>query len=89
MLAEEQAAIAYEEATDGCRRSVLGTRDSAPQWQRVKPDPELHPLSELDYEEGATWDEPLVTTPLPHLISAAQSLVLFVRPIERDGVAAM
>ena len=38
MLTEEQAAIAYEEATDGCRRSVLGTRDNARQWQRVKPD---------------------------------------------------
>ena len=32
MLALEQAA-AYEQATDGCRRSVLGTRDNAPHWQ--------------------------------------------------------
>jgi hypothetical protein len=57
MLTEEQAANAYEEATDGCRRSVLVTRDNAPQWQRVKPDPEVNPLAELDYEEGATWDQ--------------------------------
>jgi hypothetical protein len=53
MLTEEQAASAYEQATDGCRRSVIGTRDNAPQWQRVKPDEESHVLSELDFEEGA------------------------------------
>ena len=56
MLTEEQAANAYEEVTDGCRRLVRVTSDNAPQWQRVKPDEELHPLAELDYEEGATWD---------------------------------
>ena len=54
MLTEEQAVNAYEEATDGCRRSVLGTRDNAPQWQRVKPDPETNPLAELDYEQEPT-----------------------------------
>ena len=88
MLTEEQAAIAYEEATDGCR-SVFGTRDNAPQWRRVKPDLETHPQSEFDYEEGATWDEPLVTIPLLHLGFEPQSLVLFVRPTETDDVAAM
>jgi hypothetical protein len=55
MLTEEQAANAYEEVTDGCRRLVRVTSDNAPQWQRVKPDEELHPLAELDYE-GATRD---------------------------------
>jgi hypothetical protein len=50
MLTEEQAASAYELATDGCRRSVIGTRDNAPQWQRVKPDPETNPLADLDRE---------------------------------------
>jgi hypothetical protein len=57
MLPEEQSANAYAEATDGTRRSVLGTRDNARQWHRVKPDEEVHPLAELDYEERATWDE--------------------------------
>ena len=47
MRTEGQAANAYEEATDGCRRSVLGTQNSARKWQRVKPDPE----AELDYEK--------------------------------------
>ena len=63
LITEEQAAIAYEEATGGCRRSVLGTRNNAPHWQRVKPDEELHPLAELDFEEGATWDDLVLTTP--------------------------
>jgi len=57
MLTEEQAANAYEEMTDGCRRSLVGTRDNARQWQRVKPDEESHVLSELDFEEGARWDQ--------------------------------
>ena len=56
MLTEEQAANAYEEVTDGCRRLVRLTSDNARQWQRVKPDEETNPLAELDYEEGATWD---------------------------------
>jgi hypothetical protein len=59
----QQAASAYEQATDGCRRSVISTRHNAPQWQRVKPDQEVNPLAEFDHEEGATWNEPLVTTP--------------------------
>jgi hypothetical protein len=57
MLTEEQAAAAYELATNGCRPSVLGTRDNAPQRQRVKPDPETNPLADLDWEKEATWDE--------------------------------
>jgi len=96
MLTEEQAAIAYEEATDGCR-SVFGTRDNAPQWRRVKPDLETHPQSEFDYEEGATWDEPLVTTPLLHLGSgrsdcialAIQPPAISEQPTEKGYVAAM
>ena len=63
MRAEEQAANAYEEVTDGCRHSLVGTRDNAPQWQRVKPDEESHVLSELDFEEGATWEDLVLTTP--------------------------
>jgi hypothetical protein len=62
MRAEEQAA-AYEAVTDGSRHTLAGTRDNAPQWQRVKPDEESHVLSELDFEEGATWDDLVLTTP--------------------------
>ncbi len=50
LITEEQAAIAYEEATDGCRHSLLGTRANAQEWQRVKPDPETNPLADLDCE---------------------------------------
>jgi hypothetical protein len=56
MLTEEQAASAYELATDGCRHSSLGTRDNARQWQRTKPDPETNPLADLDCEKVPTWD---------------------------------
>jgi hypothetical protein len=62
MRAEEQAA-AYEAVTDGSRHTLVGTRDNARQWQRVKPDEESHVLSELDFEEGATWDDLVLTTP--------------------------
>jgi hypothetical protein len=51
MLTEEQAAADYADATDGCRHSLVGTRDNARQWQRVKPDPETNPLAELDWEK--------------------------------------
>ena len=96
LITEEQAAIAYEEATDGCRRSVLGTRDNALHWQRVKPDEEVHPLAELDWEKEPTWDEPLVTTPLLHLCSgridciaqAIQPLAISVQPTGKDHAAA-
>jgi hypothetical protein len=54
MLTEEQAANAYEEVTDGCRRSIRATSDNARQWQRVKPDEELHPLAEVDCEKEPT-----------------------------------
>lgn len=90
MLALEQAA-AYEQATDGCRRSVLGTRDNAPHWQRVKPDEELHPLAELDFEEGATRDDLVLTTPERVRRNdriGIQPLAPFVLPIEKDYVAA-
>jgi hypothetical protein len=51
----EDRASAYEEATDGCRHLVLGTRDNARTIHRVKPDPEVNPLAELDYEKEPTW----------------------------------
>jgi hypothetical protein len=38
LITEEEAA-AYEEATDGCRHSSVGTRNNARQWQRVKAGP--------------------------------------------------
>lgn len=96
MLAEEQAAAAYEQATDGCRRSVLDTRGSAPHWQRVKPDPETNPLADLDCEKLPMWDEPLVTTPLPHLCSERtdctvpemQPLATYEPPTGKDRAAA-
>jgi hypothetical protein len=94
MLTEEQAAAAYEEATDGCRCWIRDTRDK---WQRVKPDSELHPSAELDWKKEPTWDEPLVTTPLPHLCPertdcitlVIQPLAPFARPSETDPVAAV
>ena len=65
MLTEEQAASAYEQATDGCRHSLVGTRDNARQCQRVKPDPETNPLADLDCEKVPTWDQPVSqATPL-------------------------
>lgn len=97
MLTEEQAANAYAEATDGCRRSVLGTRDNTRQEQRAKPDLETHPLAELDYEKEPTRGEQSVTTPLPHLCSGRtdcialviQPLAPFALTIGTDRVAAM
>jgi hypothetical protein len=44
----EHSAHVYEEATDGCRRSLVGTRDNARLWQRVKPDEETNPLAGFD-----------------------------------------
>lgn len=40
-------------STDGCRPLVRATRDSARQWQRVKPDRETNPLADMDCEKGA------------------------------------
>jgi hypothetical protein len=91
MLAEEQAATAYAEATDGCRHSLLGTRKNVRQWQRVKPDEESHVLSELDFEEGAIWDDLVLTTPERVRRNdriGIQLLAPFVLPIEKDYVAA-
>ena len=92
MLTEEQASSAYEQATDGCRHSLLGTRDNARQWQRVKPDEESHVLSELDFEEGATWDDLVLTT--PELVRRTDSIgiqspVLYGPPIGKNRAAAM
>jgi len=97
MLTEEQTADAYADATDGCRHLVRATRENARQWQRIKPDSELHPLAELDYEKEPTWDEPLVTTPLLHLGSgrsdcialAIQPPAISEQPTEKGYVAAM
>jgi hypothetical protein len=57
MLAEVQSADAYREMTDSTRDLVRWTRDKARQWQRVKPDEELHPLAELDYEGVANREK--------------------------------
>jgi hypothetical protein len=97
MLTQEQAAGAYKEMTDSTRNLVRWTRDNARQWQRTKPDPETNPLADLDCEKEPTWDEPLVTTPQPHLCSGRtdcialviQPLAPFARPTGRDGAAAM
>jgi hypothetical protein len=97
MRVEEQAASAYELATDGCPHSLVGTRDNAPHWQRVKPDPETNPLADLDCEKVLPWDDPLVTTPLPHLCSgrtdciasAIQPPALSVPPTGTGCVAAV
>lgn len=59
MLTEEQAA-AYAEATDSARSTrylIRDTRENTRQEKRVKPDEELHPLAELDWEKEPTWDE--------------------------------
>jgi hypothetical protein len=57
MLTEEEAASAYEEATDGCRRLVCRTQGNARQSRRVKPDPETNPLADLDCEKVPASDE--------------------------------
>jgi hypothetical protein len=57
VLTEEQAANAYEDATDGCRRLARLTGDNARLWQRVKPDPETNPLAYMECEKIPTWDE--------------------------------
>ena len=72
------------------------TSDDAPQWERVKPHEELHPLAELDWEKVPTRHEPLVTIPLLHLSSGridcialvTQPLAICERPTEKDPVAA-
>ena len=65
VMPAEDKQNAYAEATDGCRPLVRATRDSARQWQRVKPDPEINPLADLDCEKMPTWDEQTVqVTPL-------------------------
>ena len=91
LITEEQAAIAYEEATDGCRRSVLGTREYAGQWQRVKPDEETNPLAGFDCEKEPTTGRLSVTTPelLRHTDSIEiQSPVLYGPPNGRNHAAA-
>ncbi len=41
----------HAEATDSTRRLVRATRENARRVNRVKPDPEVNPLAELDYEK--------------------------------------
>jgi len=65
MLTLEHSAHDYDEATDGCRRLVRVTRDSARQEQRVKPDLETHPVAAFDYEEGVLRFSPFDLIPLP------------------------
>ena len=92
MLALEQAASAYEQATNGCRRLVRLTGDDARLRQRVKPDEETNPLGELDFEEGATWDDLVLTT--PELVRRTDSIgiqspALYEPPIGKNRAAAM
>jgi hypothetical protein len=56
MLTEKQAAEAYREMSDSTG-DLLRVRHDARRERRVKPDPEVNPLAELDYEKGATWNE--------------------------------
>ena len=50
----EEQANASAEATDGCRPSLVGTRNNARQWQRVEPDEEANPLAGFDWEKEPT-----------------------------------
>jgi len=87
-----EAASAYEQATDGCRPLGRLAIDHARQWQRVKPDEESHVLSELDFEEGATWDDLVLTTPERERRNdriEIQSPVLFGLPTEIVCVVVM
>lgn len=91
MLTEEQAAEAYREMTDSTR-DLLRVRHDARRECRIKPDPEVNPLAELDYEEGATWDELVLTTPERVRRTdriAIQPLAPFAPPTGTGGVAAM
>jgi hypothetical protein len=54
MIGEANSADAYAKATDSTRRIVSATREYLQQWQRVKPDPEINPLMDLDCEKVAT-----------------------------------
>ena len=51
MITEEKNAGAYRAMTDSTRRLVRWTRDNFRQEQRVKPDPQTHPLVQLDFEK--------------------------------------
>jgi hypothetical protein len=54
MLTEEDRADAYRQMTDSTRHLLRVARDDARQWQRVKPDPEVHPLAGFDCEKEPT-----------------------------------
>ena len=52
----EDLAEAYEAETDGCRCLIGGMQNNVRREQRVKPDPETHPLAQLDFEkEPIRW----------------------------------
>ena len=54
MITEEQRADAYRAVTDSTRDLVRWTRNNPRQAERVKSDPETHPLAEPDYEKVPT-----------------------------------
>lgn len=70
-ITKEDGAAAYAEATDSTRHLVRVTRDNARQWQRVKPDPETHPLAELDYEKEPTRGKDRARTSVVHAADLA------------------
>ena len=92
VLAEEEAAALYEQATDGCRRSVLGARDNARQWQRVKPDEETNfeVLFDCDKEPIRKWLK-VTTAQRVHRTDriGLQAPSLFAPPTGTDGAAGM
>lgn len=47
---DQDAADRYAELTDGCRYLFPPTNHNVNRRQRVKPDPETHPLAEVDCE---------------------------------------
>jgi len=67
----------HAEATDSTRRLIRATRNKAQDWQRIKPDPEVNPLVELDCEKVPTWDErtPQATPLLSEVDSHSSSSV--------------
>jgi hypothetical protein len=88
----EQAANAYAEATDGCRRLARLTGDDARLRQRVKPDEETNPLAGFDWEKEPTWDDLVLTA--PELVRRTDSIgiqspVLYGPPIGKNRAAAM
>jgi len=57
--------------TDNTRHLVRVTQDNAPQWQRVKPDVEVHPLADLDSEKEPTRGKDRASTSVVHAADLA------------------